>query len=124
MDERTGHGEGKTILLADDTPDLVEMLHQLLEAAGYRVLCAASGELALEILRSHLAPIDILLTDMIMPEVSGEELMAAARQLRPAIRVVIMSGGGHPALAEGAEVQCLQKPFSGRQLLDKLRETP
>lgn len=116
-------GERKTILLAEDTPELLETLRQLLEAAEYSVLCAGSGDVALELLRSHAGPIDILLTDLIMPEVSGADLISAARGMRPTIKILAMSGESRSAAeALRGTPDHLEKPFSGRELLVKLQE--
>jgi CheY-like chemotaxis protein len=68
------------------------------------------------------APVDLLLTDLIMPEFSGDQLIEAARLMVPNIKVLAMSGGRGATLEPESSVQQLQKPFAGKDLLLKLDE--
>ena len=71
----------KTILLVEDTPELLETLRGLLEANAYPVLCASDGQRALEKMRSAPQPIELLITDLVMPEMDGVDVAAWQRRL-------------------------------------------
>jgi CheY-like chemotaxis protein len=101
-------------------------MRDLLEANGYTVLAATNGEDAMRVSREHGAGIDLLLTDMVMPGMGGDELAGRMRQARPELRVVFMSG--HAAESPTAyggwrpSDSFLQKPFSPTMLNQTLRE--
>jgi CheY-like chemotaxis protein len=116
----------KTVLVVEDEAGVRELMRDLLEANGYNVLAAGNGEDALRLCREHGCGIDLLLTDMVMPGMGGDELAGRMRQARPGLRVVFMSGhaveapaayGGRPA-----SDTFLQKPFSPAMLGETLRE--
>jgi PAS domain S-box-containing protein len=114
--------KGERVLVVEDDPDLRSLVARMLRSLGYEILDAGSGASALEILRSP-AEIDLLLTDVVLPEqMDGGELVEEALRLRPDIRVIYMSGYTEDAilhqgrLADG--VQFLQKPF---RMLDVAR---
>jgi len=116
----------ETILLAEDEGPLRELSTQVLQRLGYRVLAAASGVQALEIWRERADEIDMLLTDMIMPEgVSGRDLAERIRSDRPDIRILFVSGynvelvGENFALREGLDF--LPKPYNPQALLRAVR---
>jgi two-component system, cell cycle sensor histidine kinase and response regulator CckA len=121
---RRGHGE--TILVVEDEPAMRELTRRILDRSGYRVVAAASGHEALNVLASQLEHIDVLLTDVIMPRMQGRELADKIRILQPAARVVFMSGytqgllGAQGVLEPG--VHLIEKPFSEATLLTKLHE--
>ena len=121
----TGGGSEK-ILLVEDNPALREMIRRRLAASGYTVLLAADGEAALTLAEAHPEPIDLLLTDVVMPKLGGAELAQRLGALRPGLRVLFMSGytdGAivhHGVLEDG--VVLLEKPFSGEKLLRTVRE--
>ena len=113
----------KTVLLVDDTPDLLETLRRLLEANAYRVLCARDGREALEQLKSHAQQIDLLVTDLVLPGMDGVDVAAWGVRLCPEMKVLFISGVGErpdTPLPEGSVL--LQKPFSGKALLQKAGE--
>jgi CheY-like chemotaxis protein len=109
-----------TILLVEDGPPLREMIREMLEAAGYTVLAAKSAPEAVRMVQQrHGGPIDLLLTDVVMPGMSGPELVETLRALRPGLNVLLMSGAvDHgPAVADAAFIQ---KPFTESMLLEKV----
>lgn len=118
-------GQGETILLAEDEVMVREPARRLLTRNGYRVLAAASGEQALEILRAHPAPVDLLLTDVIMPGKSGKDLADEVAVLSPATEVVFMSGYSEDVIAHQGVLDpgltFMQKPFSAAALLRTVR---
>jgi PAS domain S-box-containing protein len=118
-------GEG-TILLAEDDDAVRAIARETLERAGYRVLAAPDGSAALALAGSHDGPIDLLLTDVIMPGMNGRELAATLTRRRPGIRVLYASGytdnmlEGQGALIPG--VTLLDKPFTPADLAAKVRD--
>jgi two-component system cell cycle sensor histidine kinase/response regulator CckA len=119
-------GRGETVLVVEDEPAMREVTRRILDRNGYRVVAAASGHEALNVLASELEHIDVLLTDVIMPRMQGRELADQIRVLQPAARVVFMSGytqgllGAQGVLEPG--VHLIEKPFSEATLLTKLHE--
>jgi hypothetical protein len=121
---RRGHGQ--TVLVVEDEPVMRELTQRILARGGYHVVAAANGDEALDILANRLDHIDVLLTDAIMPRMQGRELADRVRILRPAARVVFMSGytegllGAQGILEPG--VHLIEKPFSENTILGKLDE--
>ncbi|HUG52231.1 MAG TPA: response regulator [Vicinamibacteria bacterium] len=115
----------ETILLAEDAPSLRTMIAEVLGESGYSVLDCGTVEDAISLARSHPHAIHLLLTDVVMPGMSGRDLAAAVEQVRPGIKVVYMSGYTHEALGRGGKVEpgmhFLQKPFTSSGLLGKVR---
>ena len=116
----------ETVLLAEDEQDVREVAREFLESAGYTVLEAAGGAEALEVSAAHAGPIDLLITDMVMPGISGQELARKMRALREGIRVIYMSGYSEHAAGEAAKCDAaamvLTKPFSRAVLLRTVRD--
>ena len=121
----SGRGS-ETILLVEDEIHVRELVAEVLEAAGYTVLVAADAAAALQLSHRHPGPIHLLLTDVVMPEMSGPELRQRLMDLRPKTRVLYMSGytdealGRHGVLEPGTFL--LQKPFRIGALGQKVRE--
>lgn len=119
-------GGSETILLVEDEADLRQIAHVFLEHFGYRVLEARDGEEALRIGRNRADPIDLILTDVVMPGLSGRQLVEQILELRPGTKVVFMTGYAddmllrHKVLEPG--VALLEKPFDKIQLAKKIRE--
>jgi PAS domain S-box-containing protein len=116
----------ETVLLAEDEQDVREVAREFLESAGYTVLEAAGGAEALEVSAARAGPIDLLITDMVMPGISGQELARKMRALREGIRVIYMSGYSEHAAGEAAKCDAaamvLTKPFSRAVLLRTVRD--
>jgi CheY-like chemotaxis protein len=93
----------------------------ILSAYGYRVLTANSGQKAVEILTQNNPPIDLLITDLVMPLMSGRELMEQARKLHPRLRILCTSGYAWPGNRED-DPSYLQKPFTSQDLLLKVKQ--
>ena len=94
--------------------------------AGYNVLDAKGGEEAIRVCRTYPGPIDLLLTDVVMPEISGKEVAERLVELRTGIRVLFMSGYTDEAIIQhgvlDASVEFLQKPFTWIGLTRKVRD--
>ena len=118
-------GGSETILVAEDEEAVRLLIVRLLEADGYTVLGARNGRLALELAREHAGRIDLLVSDVIMPELGGRELARGLRELRPGVRVLYISGytskevDRRGLLEEDAAF--LQKPFTGSALGQAVR---
>jgi len=116
----------ETVLVVEDTADLRETIREVLEERGYRVLAAADGEKALALVAERTGPIELLLTDVVMPKLGGAELARRVAELRPEIRVLYMSGYSNGAVSrQGAlapGVTLLEKPFTGDALARAVRE--
>ncbi|UCE79417.1 MAG: PAS domain-containing protein [Nitrospiraceae bacterium] len=116
----------ETILVVDDDPSIRQLIYSILEPLGYHYLEASSSREALQIVAMHETPIDLLLTDMVMPETGGRELAADVCSRCPETRVIFMSGYSDDALAhhgvldEGVEL--MEKPIIPHKLAGKLRE--
>jgi CheY-like chemotaxis protein len=119
-------GGTETVLLAEDAASLREMIAEILSSRGYRVLAADSGEKALDLARAHAGPIELLLTDMVMPGISGAELAERMHEARPEARILFMSGYTDDVMVQrgilAEETVLLQKPFASEALLRKVRE--
>jgi CheY-like chemotaxis protein len=116
----------ETVLLVEDEESVRRLARQILEQSGYRVLEASVGTEAVRLCQEYQQPIDLLLTDVIMPESSGREVAERLRKLRPNIKVLFTSGYTdeaivhHGVLDQGVEF--IQKPFSPGALARKVRE--
>ena len=123
---RSPDGGTETVLLAEDAGSLRAMIAEILGSSGYHVLDAATGEHAVQIARDYPGPIHLLLTDMVMPAMSGAELAAVVRGIRPEARILFMSGYTDDAILRrgilSAEASLIQKPFASAALLHKVRE--
>jgi CheY-like chemotaxis protein len=116
----------ETILLAEDEPALRELTREVLEEHGYAVLEAGSGDGALKRAEEYPGTIDLLLTDVVMPRMSGRELADRLTRLRPGLRVMFMSGYTDDAVVRhgvsAPSAAFIQKPFGPESLLAKVRE--
>lgn len=120
----TTPGGDETILLVEDEAALRAANHEFLESKGYRVLEAANGLEALEMCRRYDGPIHVLLTNMIMPGLGGEETARAVTHVHPNLRVVYMSGlaeSSQGRRSPDASSAFLEKPFSLASLTQTIR---
>jgi CheY-like chemotaxis protein len=115
----------ETVLLVEDAEALRPLIHEILEAAGYQVIDCADPADAMVRAGSLAGPLDLVLTDVIMPGMSGPDLVKALRASRPDVKALFMSGytddaiGRHGVLAPG--IHFLQKPFTADRLLGAVR---
>jgi two-component system cell cycle sensor histidine kinase/response regulator CckA len=120
------HFGSETILLVEDEESVLELARRLLLMHGYRVLSARDGASALQICRAHDAPVHLLVTDVVMPVISGWELSRQVVAMRPEIKVLFMSGYSEEAITYKGFLEpntaFLHKPFSTSSLTDKVRE--
>jgi PAS domain S-box-containing protein len=124
----TAVGGSETVLLAEDHTSIRDVLCEFLECRGYKVLGAQNGSQALEIARHYPGSIDVLVTDVVMPQVRGLELAERVTEIRPDVRVIFMSGYSADALLENRllserSMTLIQKPFDPEVLAQKIRES-
>jgi two-component system, cell cycle sensor histidine kinase and response regulator CckA len=116
----------ETILLSEDEQDVREVAREFLESGGYTVIEAQNGDEALALGTKFEGTIDLLITDMVMPGMRGQELAARLQRHRRDLRVLYMSGysehTAEEAAAAGIAVRMLTKPFSRSLLLRTVRE--
>ena len=113
-------------MLVEDEASVRQLVRETLEARGYKLLEAEDGEMALAIAAKHHGPIDILITDVVMPGMSGQELSRRLCTSDPALKVLYLSGYTEDSIIhEGAlepGTAFLQKPFTLQSLSRKVRE--
>ena len=114
----------ETVLLVEDEDPLRQLARTCLETGGYKVLSVPDAKAALELMDQNPEPIDLLLTDVIMPGMSGRELANIVCKLRPGIKVLFMSGYTNDLIAQYGVLEAgtllLEKPFTLYSLLDKV----
>lgn len=119
-------GGSETVLLVEDEESVRQLVRDTLEAKGYKVLEADSGEAGIETASRHEGRIDLVITDIVMPGMSGREMVKRLAQTRPATRVLYLSGYSEDAVVNEGSVESgtafLQKPFSLQSLARKVRE--
>ncbi len=115
------------ILIIDDDVQMRSMLRQMLEREGYEVEEANNGKVALRAYKEN--PADLVITDIIMPEKEGLEIIRELRKDYPDVKVIAISGGGHISpdeylhLAKAFGAQCVfAKPFERRELIEAVQE--
>jgi len=122
----TVQGGKETVLLVEDDPGVRLLAHDLLKSLGYKVLEATDPFNAIEIAKDQTQPIDVLLTDVVMPRMAGPEVAAHVRNARPSVKVVFMSGYTDDMLLRNEVDQdvtfFLDKPFTRGTLARRLRE--
>jgi two-component system, cell cycle sensor histidine kinase and response regulator CckA len=106
-------GRGLTVLISDDEPALRAAVVEYLRGAGHQVLESNSSHEALELARSHSGPIDVLITDVVMPRLRGSELAQQVAEFRLGVHVIFMSGYAQslPEAQIPTGAAFLQKPF-------------
>jgi hypothetical protein len=113
----------ETILLVEDEEPLLEATRRLLTRAGYQVITARNGAVALERARAHEGAIELLLTDVVMPGMRGNQLAEELRALRPAVQVLYMSGFAWPIVENAMRIEAadlIDKPFTAHELLARV----
>lgn len=121
IDASSLNGTG-TILLVDDEDLLLTMGQTVLSTYGYTVLTANSGTKALEIISKGDRQIDLMITDLVMPNMSGRELVEKVRQILPYTRIICSSGLVRHTMQEADPAAYLQKPYTSQELLMKVKQ--
>jgi two-component system cell cycle sensor histidine kinase/response regulator CckA len=115
-----------TILVVENGEMLRPLICEILRKEGYNVLEAQDGDEALLVWQRYQGPIDLVLTDVVMPNMSGKELVEHLRLLQPEIKVIYMSGYESSILSSGnkfgSDVVFLQKPFRPAELIERVRK--
>jgi signal transduction histidine kinase/CheY-like chemotaxis protein len=124
-EKKAAAGGTETILLVEDEPTILRMTRMMLERKGYTVLSAAAPSAAMEKATHHSGPIDLLMTDVVMPEMNGRDLAGQIVHLYPDIRLLFMSGYtanviAHQGILDDG-VAFIQKPFSMADMTEKVR---
>ncbi len=116
----------ETVLLVEDDEQVRELAREALSASGYNVLVAETPDAAISVCRTNKTRIELLLTDVVMPRISGPELAVQLTQIRPELKVLYMSGYTAQAIVHHGELDAntffLQKPFTPSSLSAKVRE--
>lgn len=116
-------GGSETVVVVDDDAESRALACDVLQTHGYAVIEAGSGHEALRMLTCHAGPVHVLVTDIVMPRMSGSELVRRARYVHPEMRALYVSGDGSGVLLPHGvrETRVLRKPFGPDQLLDAVR---
>ena len=113
------------ILLVDDEEGVLGFAKIALERSGYRVLTARNGRNSLDIFAEHALEIDLVILDLNMPEMSGEDVLLEMQRIQPAVRVVLSTGGGDDEASRRLQGRgiagLLFKPYTVRTLAEKVR---
>ena len=116
----------ETLLLVDDEEAILDVNREILQALGYKVMLARNGNEAVDVYQNHPGTIDLVLLDMIMPGMSGEETFTTLKALNPEIKVILLSGysidGQATKILERGCQAFIQKPFKIATLSGKVRE--
>jgi PAS domain S-box-containing protein len=125
-DEQESAFGSETVLVVEDEDGILALARMVLDRLGYTVLTARSPHVALSLMAQYEGPVHLLLTDVVMPEMSGRELRTRVAASRPGIKTLFMSGYTADVIAQRGVidegVQFLQKPFTVRTLASKVRE--
>ncbi len=117
---------GETVLMVDDQDDVRNMVQEMLQVIGYQVLVCASPQDALRLVETHTGPLHLLLTDVVMPEMSGRELAERVKAKQPQVKVLFMSGYTHNVMlnygVDGETPAFIEKPFNLGALAKKMKE--
>jgi two-component system cell cycle response regulator CpdR len=117
----------KKVLIIDDEPYILLMLKKMLEKAGYEVDLASNGKEGLDLFEKHAA--DLVITDIIMPDKEGLEIILEMKKQRPDLKIIAISGGGR--ISPESYLECakhfgasrvFQKPFKQKELISAVNE--
>jgi CheY-like chemotaxis protein len=108
------------VLVVEDEHLVRDLTRRILTEAGYRVLVAGSGPEALELARRHQGTVELLLTDMVMPGMTGKQLALQLAAERPGIRTLYMSGYFDEPVGNGVHGTFVAKPFNRETLLERV----
>lgn len=112
-----------SILVVDDEPSIRDVMELWLSSAGYEVTKAAGGEEALELMKGRSTPFDLFIIDLVMPDITGQELVQMITRISPQARTLYMSGFSNVHSAKSGRPQAqIVKPSSRKQLLSIVAE--
>ncbi len=111
-----------TILLAEDEEAIRTLLQAILEPEGYKLLVAEDGQAAWDLSRTYRGKIDLILTDIVMPRMTGVELAEKVTRERPNIKVLLLSGYDLQIRVPRTDWQFFSKPYLPQQLLKKIED--
>ena len=115
-------GTGELVLVADDNPQLLELACMVLERAGLETCTAADGRQALDLYKERQEDIRLLILDLVMPEMSGQEVAEAVRELSDDVRILFVSGYVPEQTKQGLQERILRKPYSIDELMEAVRD--
>jgi signal transduction histidine kinase/ActR/RegA family two-component response regulator len=121
----TLRGGTETILVIEDHDELRRLISLTLTGRGYKVLSAASAGAALRLMKQHSGPVHLILADLVLPDMTGREVVMRIKETRPGIKAVYMSGYAAVGLAQfpqASQITLLDKPFSPAALLGAVRD--
>jgi two-component system, cell cycle sensor histidine kinase and response regulator CckA len=115
----------ETILVAEDEARVRRIALQILQRAGYHTLAATNGAEAIRLLREHDEPVQLVLLDLVMPEMGGPETWEQMQALRPSLKVLFTSGYADQRYRRRlpTDLDVLEKPFRTEDLLQRIRQT-
>ncbi len=117
--------DGETVLVVEDDPQVLAVTRRALAQAGYRVLVAGNGGEAIEVVRQEAGPLDLVVTDVVMPGLSGRAVVDALRVGQPGLRALYLSGYSGDAIANRgvleAGINFLPKPFTAASLVERVQ---
>jgi two-component system cell cycle sensor histidine kinase/response regulator CckA len=120
------NNSGKTVLVVDDEPEIRKLVSAMVGQFGYNVLTADSGEHALKLYQNHKAPIELLITDVVAPGMSGPMLADKLTALQPDLKVLYISGYDNTHVVQKYVVErghvLLPKPFTIEELQTKIKQ--
>jgi two-component system, cell cycle sensor histidine kinase and response regulator CckA len=127
MNRRPSETSGtETLLIVENESAIRHLLQVALRRNGYTVLAAESGREALQLVRNHAGPLHLMITDVMMPDMDGPELVRQLSTIRPDTRTLFMSGYMDDTLGERGilttNANFIQKPFSPRAIAQRVRE--
>jgi len=117
--------QNETLLIVDDEPLMTDVFRQFMSRRGYHVLTAASGEEALRVIDKETDGVDLIITDMTMPDVDGAQLARRLYERSPDVPVMIASGHDLDPVAMGVTpnvVEVVRKPYQNRHLAERIRD--
>ena len=119
-------GGGETVLVVEDEPAILDLVRLMLQGSGYHVLATGTPFEAIRLAEAHAGGIDLLLTDVVMPEMNGRDMAARIIDSQPTIKCLFMSGYTADHIVNrdvlDAEVHVIEKPFGRERLVARVRE--
>jgi CheY-like chemotaxis protein len=122
QEEEAAEGHGETILLVDDQQQVRETGKKVLEDLGYRVLIASNGQEAVEVFQSHSEEIELVILDIVMPTMGGDEAARCVRQINPQVKIIFSTGYDMNIQTNMEKETIITKPFSIVQMSHLIRQ--